>query len=369
MRRIRLGTDLSLGPPARTVHLIRPLRPDRPKATPSGESVWPGWAGTAEWFELTALEECDVAVLPFPWEDALADETFRTAAAAFCARAEALARSVFVFYHDDPTITVPFPNAVLFAHSLHASRRAENEFALPGWIPWPPHRVHVRPYPERPVVGFAGKAWPFGFDHGSASAKLSVQMRYLAGSLLVRSGINDRLNSPVTFYERAMAVRQLERDPRIETRLLLRDARPVADAEAYRREYFDSIEQTDYTLAVRGMGNFSYRLYEALAHGRIPLFVNSDCVLPLDSEIDWRSLCVWIEGATVRTIADQLFAAHRAMTHEDFEERQRRCQDVWMTKLTEPGYFSRLHERLSAGVAAGGLSGSDGRKRLLGCLS
>ena len=369
MLRVKLGTDLSLAPPERTVHLIRPLRPDPPKATPSGEAVWPGWAGTAEWFEATALEDCDVAVLPFPWEDALADETLRRAAGTFCARAESLGRSVFVFYHDDPTISLPFPNAVLFAHALHASRRAANEFALPGWIPWPPHRVDVRPYAERPVVGFAGKAWPFGFDRGSAASRLSVRMRYLAGSLLVRSGMNDRLGAPVTFYERATAVRQLEKDPRIETRVLLRDARPVADPDAYRREYFDSIEQTDYTLAVRGMGNFSYRLYEALAYGRIPLFVNSDCVLPLASEIDWRSLCVWIEGGRVRTIADQLVAAHRAMKPEEFEERQRRCQDVWMTKLTEPGFFSRLHERLGAGLADGGFAGPEGRNRLLRCLA
>ena len=308
-------------------------------------------------------------MLPFPWEDATGDERLRRAAEAFCARAAALDRSVFVFYHDDPAVRLPIPNAVLFAHALHASKRAADEIALPGWIPWPPHRVHVRPYPDRPVVGFAGKAWPYGFDHGTAAATLSARMRFLVGGLLVRSGINDRLRAPVSFYHRATAVRRLADDPRIETHFVLRDARPAADPEAYRREYFDSIEQTDYTLAVRGMGNFSYRLYEALSYGRIPVFVDTDCVLPLASEIDWRSLCVWIEGRRVRTIADQLLAAHLAMTPEAFEEKQRRCQEVWMTKLTEPGFFSRLHGRLVEGVAAGGFSGPDGRERLLRLLA
>jgi hypothetical protein len=369
MRRVRLGTDLSLVPPERTVHLVRPLRPDPPTSNDAGEPVWPGWAGTADWFELTTLEECDVAVLALPWEDALADNRKREQAMAFCKRAEALGRSVFVFYHNDPTVRIPISNAIVFAHALHASRKDPSEFAMPNFIPWPPDKVTVRAYSDRPIVGFCGKAWPLGMEHRSRSQDLSVRARYLGGSLLARSGLNDRLRSPVAFYHRAEAVRRLERDTRIETRFLLRDAKPVADPGTYQREYFDNIEQTDYTLAVRGMGNFSIRLYEALAYGRIPLFVNTDCVLPLASEIDWRGLCVWIEGSGVRGIADRFIAAHRAITPDEFEERQRRCQDVWIAKLTEPGFFSSLRQRLINGLSDGDFIGTDGRQRLLRCLA
>jgi hypothetical protein len=198
---------------------------------------------------------------------------------------------------------------------------------------------------------------------------LSVRARYLAGDLLARSGLNDRLGTPVTFYHRAEALQRLERDPRIQTRFLLRDARSVTTPDVYRHQYMENIFETDYTLAVRGVGNFSYRLYEALSCGRIPLFVNTDCVLPLSSEINWRSLCIWLEGSDVRTIADRLLAAHRAMTADEFQDRQRNCRQVWVTKLTEPGFFSSLHERLVGGLSGGDFTGTEGRQRLLRCLA
>src|SRR6266566_4626651 len=133
MRLVRIGTDLSLAPPERTVHLVRPLRPDPPRTTDPAHPVWPGWPGIADWFEVAPLEECDVAVLALPWEDAIADERSRKRAMAFCADAARLGRSVFVFYHADRPVRLPMPNGIMFSHSLHASKRTASDIALPGF--------------------------------------------------------------------------------------------------------------------------------------------------------------------------------------------------------------------------------------------
>ncbi len=59
-----------------------------------------------------------------------------------------------------------------------------------------------------------------------------------------------------------------------------------------RQEYVHSMMESDYILCARGAGNFSRRLYEALSCGRIPVFVDTDCVLPYQSEINWKEYFV-----------------------------------------------------------------------------
>lgn len=61
---------------------------------------------------------------------------------------------------------------------------------------------------------------------------------------------------------------------------------------------------SDYVLCARG-GDFSYRLYETLSYGRIPVFVDTDCVLPYDSEIKWKDYCVWVDEKEVNRIGER----------------------------------------------------------------
>ena len=59
--------------------------------------------------------------------------------------------------------------------------------------------------------------------------------------------------------------------------------------------FFQNISDTDYTICIRGTGNFSQRLYEVLAFGRIPIFIDTDSILPYDEIINWRDYCVWVK--------------------------------------------------------------------------
>ena len=57
-----------------------------------------------------------------------------------------------------------------------------------------------------------------------------------------------------------------------------------------RFEFIRNILSSDYTLCFRGSGNYSLRFYETLCLGRIPLFINTDCKLPFEDEINWRDM-------------------------------------------------------------------------------
>ena len=90
-----------------------------------------------------------------------------------------------------------------------------------------------------------------------------------------------------------------------------------------RAEFLRNVLDTDYTLCVRGAGNFSYRLYEVLSAGRIPLFVDTRCVLPFPDHIDWRQHCVWVGQDQISSIGQILINFHRGVSAERFEQMQR----------------------------------------------
>ena len=75
-------------------------------------------------------------------------------------------------------------------------------------------------------------------------------------------------------------------------------------------------------LCARGRGNFSYRLYETLCSGRIPVFIDTDCVLPFEDVIDWRSLCVWVPEAEVDQVAERVADFHARLSPVELPELQ-----------------------------------------------
>ncbi len=104
----------------------------------------------------------------------------------------------------------------------------------------------------------------------------------------------------------------------------------------------------DYTLCIRGAGNFSYRLYETLAAGRIPLFINTQCVLPMEDRIDWKSHCVWVEESQMSEAGAILKAFHAALTPERFADLQRRNRELWERSLNSLDFYRELLESMVA---------------------
>ena len=90
-----------------------------------------------------------------------------------------------------------------------------------------------------------------------------------------------------------------------------------------RKEFYRNIENTDYTLCVRGGGNFSARLYETLALGRIPIFINTDCTLPFNNEIDWKKHLVWVEYDEINDIETTIHQFHHSLTVQSFQQLEK----------------------------------------------
>jgi hypothetical protein len=201
-----------------------------------------------------------------------------------------------------------------------------------------------------PSADFAAPPRPLG-------ARARLRARLARSRWAGRAGIGrpDREG-----YIRAEALDALDAHAEVDTNVVLRStfwagAAYVHDQDARRQarlEYVRNMVESDYVLCVRGAGNFSYRLYETLSCGRIPVFIDTDCVLPFDFVVDWRDYCVWVDESEIDSIAEVVSAFHERLGEAEFTERQRRCRRFWEEYLSPFGFFANLHRHFGQPRAA-----------------
>jgi hypothetical protein len=300
-----------------------------------------------EWFELTSLGQAHLAVLPAPWERVRGNSAAESLARRFLAEVREAGKPALIFFWDDSPQPVDAADALVLRTSFYRSRRRPGEFAQPAWSEdlaarYFNGRLPRRPKSTRPVVGFCG----FG------------QVRWTLKNLLYWGASRLGLREPGAFTGhrlRARALRLLGESPLVETNFIIRDAffggaltpaGGMAQVQALRREFVDNLAASDYVLCVRGNGNFSYRLYEALSLGRIPVLVDTDCPLPYDWDIDWRRYCVWVDQKDLGGIARQVAEFHDRLTPAEFEDLQRQCRALWEARLSPEGFFQHFHRHL-----------------------
>ena len=332
---LRIYSDRSLVP-AGGAHavMLYPFwgkNPEDPADPNSGRFDAYAEAGSA-FFELAPLARADLAVFPCEWSESLAP-----VAAAFIAAGRAAGKPTAVFFGGDEHQVLSHDGALVFQTSLFRTQRRPNEFAQPAWSEdfvgvHLGGRLPVREKGPKPVVGFCG---------------LVPHRRSVLGRLRAH---------PAHTAIRARALRLLRRHGAVETNFLERErflggaivrGRVVsATMQQVRREYVRNMVESDYVLCCRGAGNFSYRLYETLSCGRIPVFVDTDCVLPYDFATDWRRLCVWVDESELDSIGDRVASFHESLGAQEFVELQRACRRFWAESIAPKGFFARFHEHL-----------------------
>lgn len=107
-----------------------------------------------------------------------------------------------------------------------------------------------------------------------------------------------------------------------------------------RHQFVQNLRGSDYALCVRGDGNSSIRFYEALSLGKIPLFLDTACVLPLEHFIDYKQFCVFVDHTDISCIDKKLLEFHTNCSPEQFEFMQRRAREVFETYL-RPDVFPK----------------------------
>lgn len=297
-----------------------------------------------QFFELTGYEEARLLIAPAAWEKN--DET-RQLIQQFSAKATTQKPIVVFFWHDSDEL-LDLPNSTIFRTSFYKSMQKKNEFAMPSWSKdfAPDGNIIIREKQSKPVVGFCGYAITRRTDF--------VQYLKDIGRLFKDGVARTREKRQRRSYHvlRARALRLLQNSKCIQTNYVIRDRffghfENKAEVE---REFLKNMQSSDYIVCVRGAGNFSYRLYETLSCGRIPIFINTDCVLPYDFIIDWKQYCVWIEVDEIGQIAEKVADFHAALSPSEFIDLQKRCRQFWEDFISPHGFFEHFHLHLNGAI-------------------
>jgi len=241
-------------------------------------------------------------------------------------------------------------NDIIIRQSGYQSKRLKKQFASTVFITDPlavffNSEFSIREKGAMPKVGFCGQAVD-GVLHSGYNS-LRTMMRNGAYHL----GLS--YYEPQTVYSssrrRSKLLSLLESSSLVETDFIKRGkyrAGATTEEERYRTtmEFFNSIINTDYTLCVRGGGNFSVRIYETMALGRIPLFVNTDSILPFDDQIDWKQHLVWVEEADLKRVGEILADFHQSIHPDDFKQLQINNRNMWLKYLSGEGFHKQLIE-------------------------
>lgn len=209
----------------------------------------------------------------------------------------------------------------------------------------------IRPWTPEPSVGFCGQ----GGRTPRAEAALLARKLLQRGRRALRRDVAhpEPLASHLALRRRALE--RLASTPGVRTDFVVHDryragvtdsaalADPLHDSK---RRFFENVRGTDYTVCVRGGGNFSNRLYEVLCMGRIPIIVDSDLRLPYEDETDWRSMGVWVPADEIDDIGRRVLEFHRTLDADAFSALQRRSRSWWVERANHEAFLGHLVARL-----------------------
>lgn len=263
-----------------------------------------------------------------------------------------------IFAQHDFEAIIPIPNAVQFQNGLYRSGKRTPAFAfeLPAF--WPDYleiyckgQMQYRTKQARPRIGFCGQA--ISQPHKIAYWSLKNMGHTLAHQFGRAAYRPPPIQPAVVLRNRVL--KTLTASPQLDTHFIIRNQyRAGLKNKAERADHFhptkvefvNNILDNDYTVCVRGGGNFSVRFYETLCCGRIPIFVDTDCRLPYDFRLDWKKYCVWIEYAEIPHMAEKVLDFHASLSPDDFIELQNACRQVWAEWLVHEAFLRHFGEHL-----------------------
>lgn len=241
-------------------------------------------------------------------------------------------KMIIIFAYGDSDESIDIADSLIFRTSQYSYKKKRNEIIMPGYTEDLADlaKLEIRTKNMKPTIGFCGWA---GFKDLKSHIKFSLKNILRTG--VMKQGI----------YYRKKALRALSLSEKINPNFIIRKSYSghsetiEISPEMARSEYVDNMNNSDFVLTVKGDGNFSYRFYEALSLGRIPLIVNTDCILPLDDIVNYRNFVVSVDYQNLDKMADIVYDYYENLSDAEYAEKQRHARRAFEQYLRIDRYF------------------------------
>lgn len=303
-----------------------------------------------QWVE--QKEQADLWILPMDWKYYKNKCTIK-AALAFCEEAAAYQKPLWSFNGGDYGLEFEVPNTTrVYRMSGYQSLKKPSDVGLPFFLSDPKehvlgiaeHELFLRINTEV-VVGFCGMA-----PHG-----LSIFMRewFLAALHNVKRNLSKpRLYKQPWFSTsilRHRVMQVFEKAGKWKTDFVVHQkhragAETEEQCKVSTQRYYEHMLRSDLIICARGAGNFSVRFYETLAMGRIPVFIDTDCLLPDISPKNWNDYIIWVDKKDINRASE---IAQDWLSKRDLREQQRKNRELWLEHFSVGNFWIRELERIS----------------------
>ena len=230
-------------------------------------------------------------------------------------------KPLIAFFNSDSEQKITMrENSYLFRTSAQKNSCLVNEFGLPAWN-FDCGKLSNREWVSTPTIGFCGQ--------DMAPNIRSSGLNIFESSPFVKTNFIRKNEFWGGWFNKGMK---------------------IGHGNLLRKEFINNLENSDYVFCVRGVGNFSYRLYETLSSGRIPFLIDTNCLLPccLYSQESYK-LFPRINGNNLQNATNVLYDFHKK--HEnDFKELQDNIRVFWENNLSPIGFFKFIEKKMGSFV-------------------
>ena len=251
-------------------------------------------------------EECDIIVLPYKFKDTTDYNYIH-----LNTLSKELNKPLWCFYNDDNDKLFNISsNVILFRTSFYKVSQLQNEYAMIVFSP---------DYFNNKFINNIAN---------NSSNDLSI-------------GYCGHLNNGREKYLKILY------NSDIKTNFIIRNGfwAPGIDKNIARKEYFDNIENNLFTFCYRGAGNFSYRFYETLMMGKIPILLNTDCVFPFEHKININDIAIVIDEKDINNNETKIIDIIKSYYYKNKDNLlhiQKNNRFIWETYYSPIGFINNI---------------------------
>lgn len=250
-------------------------------------------------------------------------------------------KKIIIFVYGDSIEKVDITNSIVFRTSCYGSEKWQNEIIMPPFVEDLAEDFYFNPRAKmgsKPVIGFCG--WVVGGGFSQKVKQFAKKFLRLAGWRKIDTANGTAFRNKI--------IKILKRSKLVETNFIERKTYSGHSStislppEKARIEYIENMVGSDLALAVRGNGNFSFRFYEALSAGRVPLFVDTDCALPLEQYINYKDFCLFVDRRNIKKIGEAAADFYRNLDNEKFVLMQKEARKAFDNYLRSDKFFELM---------------------------
>ena len=107
--------------------------------------------------------------------------------------------------------------------------------------------------------------------------------------------------------------------------------------------FLECTARSRFAFCPRGYGATSYRLYEAMQLGAVPIYYSDKHLLPWSEDLNWNDFCIVVSAATN---FDDLDSYLKNMKESEVRKMQDKIREVYPLYFTIPAVYNEINKRI-----------------------